>query len=75
MWAANEGMGWWMVFGGVFWMLLIVALIYAFSGAFDGGPRDGAASRETPLEIAKRRLAAGEISHDEYERLRETLHR
>ncbi len=73
MWAAHEGMGWWMVFGGVFWVLFIGALVYAFAGMFERGPRDAAAGTGTPLEIAKRRLAAGEISHDEYERIRESL--
>ena len=74
MWGAHEGMGWWMLFGGVFWVLFIMSLVYLFTGAFDRGPRPEARS-ETPLEIAKRRLAAGEISPEEFERLRETLSR
>ncbi len=60
-------------FRGIFWLVFIGALVYLFSSAFGsrhGTPRDRG---ETPLEVAKRRLAAGEISHDDYERLRETL--
>jgi putative membrane protein len=75
MWAAHDGMGWWMLFGGIFWIFFIVLLVYLWVGAVDrdsGSPRMGA---ETPLEIAKRRLATGEITHDEYERLREVLNR
>ncbi len=75
MWAAHEGMGWWMVFGGVFWVFFIGALVYAFSGVFDRGSGDAAVRSEAPLDIAKRRLAAGEISHDEYQRIRESLQR
>ena len=75
MWAAHEAMGWWMLFGGVFWVLFIGALVYLFASAFDRGPRDPQGRPESPVEIAKRRLAAGEILHDEYERIRETLSR
>ena len=75
MWAANEGMGWWMLFGGVFWLLLIGALVYLFSNVVDRGTGTTAGRSETPLEVAKRRLAAGEISHEDYERIRETLSR
>lgn len=73
MWGAHEGMGWWMLFGGVFWIVLIGALVYVFTSAFDRGTGSPQARSETPQEIAKRRLAAGEISHEEYERIRETL--
>ena len=75
MWAAQEGMGWWMLFGGVFWLLLIGALVYLFSSASGRVTEPPAGRSETPLEVAKRRLAAGEISHEDYERLRDTLTR
>ena len=75
MWGANEGMGWWMLFGGVFWLLFIGALVYLLSSAFDRGTGGPHARSENPLEIAKRRLASGDISHEEYERIRETLSR
>ena len=75
MWGANEGMGWWMLFGGVFWLLLIGALVYLFSNVVDRGTGTPAGRSENPLEVAKRRLAAGEISHEDYERIRETLSR
>jgi len=68
-------MGWWMLFGGVFWVLFIGALVYLLSSAFDRGGGTPQAGFEAPLEVAKRRLAAGEISHEEYERIRETLSR
>lgn len=75
MWAAHDGMGWWMVFGGGLWLVFILGVLFLFTDAF--GRSQGTPERrpETPLEIAKRRLAAGEISHEEYERIRETLSR
>lgn len=75
MWAANEGMGWWMLFGGVFWILIIGALVYLFSRAFDRGTGTQPGHPETPLDIAQRRFAAGEISVEEYERIRDALSR
>lgn len=73
MWGAHEGMGWWMLFGGVFWVLFIVSLVYLFTGAFDRSSGTPEPRSDTPLEVAKRRLAAGEISHEEFDQLREKL--
>jgi putative membrane protein len=73
MWGANEGMGWWMLFGGVFWILFLGTLVYAFVALFD---RDGRGSRdrgEDPLDVAKRRLAAGEITMEEFERIKQAI--
>ncbi|MFN0145625.1 MAG: SHOCT domain-containing protein [Dehalococcoidia bacterium] len=75
MWAAHDGMGWWMLFGSVFWVVFIGALVYLFASTFGRGTETSERRSETPQEIAKRRLAAGEISHEEYERLREILNR
>jgi putative membrane protein len=73
MWGMHDGMGWWMLFGGV-WMLLfwgaVIWLIVWGVGQFTSGRgrRDDA-----PLEIARRRYAGGEISRDEFEQLRRDL--
>jgi len=75
MWGAHEGMAWWMLFGGVFWVLFIGTLVYLFAITFGRSTRDAQGRPEAPLEIAKRRLATGEISHEEYERIRDTLNR
>ena len=72
MWGAHEGMGWWMVFGGVVWVLFIGALVYLASGA-SGRDRSAPEKNDTPLDVAKRRYAAGEISEAEFERIREKL--
>ncbi|WP_287155051.1 SHOCT domain-containing protein [Candidatus Solincola tengchongensis] len=69
--------GWiWMGIMMVAGLVLLAVLIYA---AFRGlshytavtGP--GGAVRETPLDIARRRYAAGEISPEEFERLKADL--
>lgn len=67
------GGGWWVVMGlgmVLFWALVIVAIVWLVRGGL--GPRDHV-QREDPLEILDRRLAAGEISVDEYEQRRATL--
>ena len=74
MWGAHEGMGWWMVLGSVWFVLFWGAVIYfivSAVGRTSGGGMPG--SRETPLDILKRRYAAGEISEKDYERMREEL--
>jgi len=49
------------VFWWLFWIAVIVALFAAFT------PVSRRRRRETPLELLKRRYAAGEISTEEYE--------
>jgi putative membrane protein len=79
MWDAHEGMGWWMVWGSALWLLLVVAVIFLLARVTPHGdsrsqqPPSPSVRQETPLEIAKRRYAAGEISRDEYEQLRHDL--
>ena len=74
MWGAYEGMGWWMVFGTISWLVFLGALVFVFSRVF--APRDGTThgpSHESALDIARRRYASGEISEEEFRRIREQL--
>ena len=76
MWDGHDGMGWWMLFGSiwfvVFWGLIIWAVVTMVSKL--GGDQSRQAPREeSPLDIAKRRYARGEISKEEYDRLRADL--
>ncbi len=79
MWDASEGMGWWMVFGSVFWIIIVGVVVYAFARVFESGGQASALSQAsapaTPIEIAQRRYAAGEINDDEFMRIRDTLAR
>lgn len=58
-----------------FWGAVIVGIVLLVRWL--GGPteRRGAAGGETPLDILRRRYAAGEIAQEDYERMRQTLER
>jgi putative membrane protein len=71
----DAGWGWWLLISVgmvAFWGLIVVAVVWFIRRQ----PTElgEAPPRETPDEIVRRRLAEGEISMDEYERLREVLH-
>ena len=74
MWGFHDGMGWWMVFGG-FWMLVFWAAIIGLvvRGMNRISRRDDRDHTDSPVEIAKRRLARGELTASEYEELTTTL--
>lgn len=72
MWAAHDGMGWWMLFGGMAWLLIIGLVVFA-AVSFPSDRRGPPTHVESPLDIAKRRLAAGEISEEEFEGIQQKL--
>lgn len=63
------GMHW---FWWLFWVAVLGVIFLVLSGSTVR--RDGA-SRETPHEVLRRRLAAGEITTDEYEQRKALLDR
>ena len=73
MWGEHEGMGWWMLFGSiwfvVFWGLIIWAIVAVFSRTESRAPSGG----ESALETAKRRYAQGEISREQFEQIRRDI--
>ena len=65
------GGGWWiaMVFMMViFWAVVIALVVWGVRSI--AGPRE---VRRTPLDIARERLAKGEISEEEFERIKRQL--
>lgn len=72
MWEAHNGMGWWMILGSVWFVLFWGAVIYFIFWAA-GSRGSEQTSRETPLDILKRRYASGEISKEEFDRVRQEL--
>ena len=66
--------GSWAVFGMVmmiaFWTGLIALAFWAIESF---RPRHNQTSGEAPLEIARRRYAAGEISREQFEQIRRDL--
>lgn len=81
-WGGSGGYGWpwpgliWLVAFLLFWGGLIALLVWAIrlSAASRRDARDNRDTRENSDEILKRRLASGEISEEEYERIRRILH-
>ncbi|EKD39319.1 MAG: hypothetical protein ACD_75C00441G0003 [uncultured bacterium] len=74
----GEGWGPMMSFGygGMFmWMLLIVILIAAlvYWLAMEAKSKTKGMSGETPLDILKKRYAKGEITRDEFEKMKKDL--
>ena len=72
MWHAGDGMGWWMLFGWLWFLLfwgIIVWVVWRVAT-----PEGRARSEEaSALEIAKRRYARGEIDEREFEQRRRAL--
>lgn len=68
------GYGWGMGFGWmfvvIFWVLVIIGIVYLITLAAGGKKR---ASEESPLDILKRRYAKGEITREEFEKMKEDL--
>lgn len=68
--------------GGWFWMglmmiigviLFVVVLYLLFRSFSQGSITSNAPSHGSPLDIAKRRYASGEIDQDEFERIKKDL--
>ena len=81
MWHTGDGMGWWMLWGGLmmvlFWGAIIALVVWAVQSLGrrdDAGTQPGATPpARAPLEIAKERYARGEISRDEFEQMKRDL--
>ena len=76
MWYWHQGMGWWMIFGGLwmllFWGAIIWLVIWGISRLTEHrGP--ATLEKRTPLDIAKERYAKGEISKEEFEQIKKDL--
>jgi putative membrane protein len=63
-------MGWWMIFGGVFWVCVIVLIVW---GVKKLSERSGVNGGSNALDIARERYARGEISHEEFEKIKKNL--
>ena len=68
----HEGMGWWWVFGSmwmlVFWAIIIWLVIWGVK-QLTGAGGESRTSGDTPLEIAQKRLARGEITLEELDQI------
>jgi len=65
------GYGW---YGGIFMWILLLAVIGLIVYLIARGVQiKGSSNDETPLQILKKRYARGEISKEEYERIKRDL--
>ena len=74
IWDMPIGMGWWMVFSGLWLVIfgggLIALIVWVITKLVRQG--DSAPKRD-PLDVAKERYAKGEISKEEFEQLKKDL--
>jgi putative membrane protein len=63
----GNGVGIWMFFGVVFWILLIVGIVLLVVWAVQKAAGGEGRREESALEILKKRYARGEISKEEFE--------
>lgn len=77
MFQLGEGMGWWMLFGGmwmlVFWAVVIGLIVWAVIRLTRRNGDHSGERKDTPLEIARQRYARGDISREEFEQIRKDL--
>lgn len=65
------GMGFGWIFMVIFWVLVILGIFFIVQTAIKGGK--GIAHGETPIDILKKRYAQGEITKEEFERMKDDL--
>jgi putative membrane protein len=70
----HDSMGWWMVFGWVwfiiFWGAIVGLVVWGVKRLTERGGSEG---KRSPLDIAKERYARGEISREEFEQIKKDL--
>ncbi len=71
MWGLGMGLGGLMMV--IFWGALVAIAVLLFGRAARPPLDDGQASGESPLDILKRRFAAGEITRQQYDEMRSVL--
>jgi putative membrane protein len=74
MWHAHDGMGWWMLFGGIIWLVFLATMVWLFLSVLSprARPHEDQPSHHRPSdarEIARQRYARGEISREEFQQI------
>jgi uncharacterized membrane protein len=74
MWHAHDGMGWWMVFGGVVGLVFLATVAWLLLTVFSSGfqpdtHRDLRSDGADSFEIVRRRYAAGKIDREEFQQI------
>ena len=64
--------GWWIPFGPLFWLLVIVGIFLLVRGR-SGDPPWTRAGQQTGIDVLERRFAEGELSLEQYRERRSVL--
>ena len=74
MWDWHNGMGLWMGFGSIlfiiFWGAVVALFVWGIRKTTDRGDTG---EKKKPLDIAKERYAKGEISKEEFDNIKKDL--
>ena len=75
MWGFHDGFGWLMLVGMCMMAFgaIIIGLVVWGVGRATGSRGQHRGTEETPMEVARKRLARGEITREEFEALSEAL--
>ena len=78
MWPYGYGAGWGWTIGGwimmvVFWGLVIVGIVALVRAMSDRGAAAQPKGSETPVEILRRRYAAGELTKEQFEEMKQNV--
>jgi len=65
MWRTHDGLGWMMLLGALFWITLLGLVAYLATSSVTRHS-SAPATPPDPLETARRRYAAGEISREQF---------
>ena len=79
MWGVHDGVSWWVFLVGIPMMLVMMLgmglmmwlMMRMMMGMDDHSPPEP--EQESPLEIARRRYARGEITREQFEQLQQDL--
>lgn len=69
----GDGPGWWIVFGPLFWILVIAAIVLLVRGRGRWRPPGSGGGHATGIEVLERRFAEGELSLEQYRERRSVL--
>ena len=58
---------------GMFALMLVIAIIFCRRGGMCCGPWGSMSQHRSPLDILKERYARGEISEDEFDRMKKDI--
>ena len=72
MWHMDDGMGWWMALGSVWFVFFWAVVTWAIVRVTDRGNRYQEPG-ESAIEILRRRYARGEIDKDQFDQMRRDL--